>query len=302
MKFNMDFNRSPFFYVGDKYKLMPQLSVLFPQRINRLIEPFCGGGSVFLNTKASEYLENDKNEWVIKLHELLTSYKGRREAFFDSFNKQITKRGFSSSFLGINVPLELKKKYIKTYYAVYNKNQYNELKKDFNVDKNNMLLLYVLLIYGFNHMIRFNKNEEFNLPVGNVDYNKNVKKALDSYFDFVDHKEITFFNLDFKIFLEKIDFKKDDFVYLDPPYLLSSCEYNKGWTDAQETDLLSALDVLDKKSVKFALSNILKNKGNSNQLLIEWSKRYNVKRIKSNYINYHDNSFKSIEEVLITNY
>lgn len=39
--------RSPFFYVGDKYKLMPQLSKYFPDAINNLIEPFCGGGSVF---------------------------------------------------------------------------------------------------------------------------------------------------------------------------------------------------------------------------------------------------------------
>ncbi|GAA6850219.1 hypothetical protein CHC119_07120 [Helicobacter pylori] len=41
--------RSPFFYVGDKYKLMPQLNKLFPNNINQFIEPFVGGGSVFLN-------------------------------------------------------------------------------------------------------------------------------------------------------------------------------------------------------------------------------------------------------------
>ncbi|GAA7668876.1 hypothetical protein JP0566_03700 [Helicobacter pylori] len=48
--------RSPFFYVGDKYKLMPQLNKLFPNNINQFIEPFVGGGSVFLNTKAKRYL------------------------------------------------------------------------------------------------------------------------------------------------------------------------------------------------------------------------------------------------------
>lgn len=51
--------RSPFFYVGDKYKLMPQLNKLFPNNINQFIEPFVGGGSVFLNTKAKRYLAND---------------------------------------------------------------------------------------------------------------------------------------------------------------------------------------------------------------------------------------------------
>lgn len=34
--------RSPFFYVGDKYKLMPQLKKLFPDNINSYIEPFVG--------------------------------------------------------------------------------------------------------------------------------------------------------------------------------------------------------------------------------------------------------------------
>lgn len=34
--------RSPFFYVGDKYKIMQQLKVLFPEDINNYIEPFVG--------------------------------------------------------------------------------------------------------------------------------------------------------------------------------------------------------------------------------------------------------------------
>ena len=40
--------RSPLFYVGDKYKLMPQLKRLFPSKIQTYIEPFVGGGSSFL--------------------------------------------------------------------------------------------------------------------------------------------------------------------------------------------------------------------------------------------------------------
>ena len=41
--------------------------------------------------------------------------------------------------------------------------------------------LYLLLIYGFNHMIRFNRAGQFNLPVGNVDFNFNVEQALKDY-------------------------------------------------------------------------------------------------------------------------
>ena len=65
--------RSPFFYVGDKYKLVPQLEENFPKNINRFIEPFCGGGSVFLNTSANQYLLNDIDSYMIKLHKFLIS-------------------------------------------------------------------------------------------------------------------------------------------------------------------------------------------------------------------------------------
>ena len=48
--------RSPFFYVGDKYKLMPQLKQLMPENIEQYIEPFVGGGSSFLNSKGTLYI------------------------------------------------------------------------------------------------------------------------------------------------------------------------------------------------------------------------------------------------------
>jgi len=40
-------NRSPLFYVGDKYKLLNEILPYFPKEIDRFIEPFTGGGSVF---------------------------------------------------------------------------------------------------------------------------------------------------------------------------------------------------------------------------------------------------------------
>lgn len=294
--------RSPFFYVGDKYKLMPQLSKYFPDAINNLIEPFCGGGSVFLNTNATSYLANDKNYYMIKLHELLKFYAHNRNSFFEEFENLIKKYNLSASFLGINVPTELKKKYVKTYYAKYNKEGFLKAKSDFNIDKTNIILLYLLLIYGFNHMLRFNSSGDFNLPVGNVDYNKNVFNALNGYFDFVENENINFSNQDFTEFLESIKYENGDFVYLDPPYLISACEYNKGWTEQNELVLLQLLDKLNKRGVKFALSNVFTHKGRSNDLLIEWSKKYHVYSVKSNYISYHDNTIKDTKEVLITNY
>ena len=60
--------RSPFFYVGDKYDLLSEITEYFPKKISRFIEPFTGGGSVFLNVKAEEYLLNDINKDIVNLH------------------------------------------------------------------------------------------------------------------------------------------------------------------------------------------------------------------------------------------
>ncbi|EEO7741420.1 DNA adenine methylase, partial [Campylobacter upsaliensis] len=65
------FIRSPFFYVGDKYKLMPQIKKLFPNKIRTYVEPFVGGGSSFLNTKAQNYRLNDIDSYIISLHQFL---------------------------------------------------------------------------------------------------------------------------------------------------------------------------------------------------------------------------------------
>ena len=49
--------RSPFFYTGDKYKLINELKNYFPKEIDKFIEPFVGGGSVFLNSNAKSFYE-----------------------------------------------------------------------------------------------------------------------------------------------------------------------------------------------------------------------------------------------------
>ena len=160
----------------------------------------------------------------------------------------------------------------------------------------------MLLIYGFNRILRFNGGGKFNLPVGNVDFNKNVVSALESYFDFVKDKKIKIGTKDFRKFFPEKKYFKNDFVYLDPPYLITSSEYNKFWDKKSEINLLRAIDRLNKKGVKFALSNVTHYSGQKNDLLIKWMSKYKVHKIESNYISYHNNGKKDMREVLITNY
>lgn len=297
-----DVVRSPFFYVGDKYKLMPQLLKLFPKNINTYYEPFCGGGSSFINVIANKYILNDIDKNMIRMHNMLNLYAYTPDLFFSIVENIENSYNLSASYRQDIIPIELKQQHKKTYFAKFNKPGFEKMRSDFNKDQTSAELLYIMLIYGFNRMLRFNSKGDFNLPVGNVDLNKNVIDSLKNYFKFCRNNELHFFCDDFRDFFKNYDFKSNDFIYLDPPYLISNSEYNKLWTEKDETDLLNILDDLDKKGVRFAISNLLASKDKENTIFIEWAKKYHVYDVDSNYINYHDNSTKDLKEVLVTNY
>jgi len=295
--------RSPLFYVGDKYKLFPEISKYFPQTIDRFIEPFTGGGSVFMNVKANEYFLNDIDTNVINIHKYLISNAENQTSFFNQINEKIGEYNLSHSYIKDIVPQSLKNEWKKTYYAKFNKDGFNKLKKDYNQSENkNVLDLYIMLIYGFNRMLRFNSKGEYNLPVGNVDFNRNVYDALINYFAISRNRKLNFSNLDFIDFFKKIKFKENDFVYIDPPYLITFSEYNKLWNKETEKKLIDLIDYLDDINVNFAISNVTHYKGKVNELFLKWSEKYNSFSIKSNYISYHDNTRKKFNEVLVTNY
>lgn len=296
--------RSPFFYVGDKYKLMPQLKNYFPSSIKNYVEPFVGGGSSFLNIEANRYYLNDLNEWMIKLHEFFLNGCKDKEKFINDLFSLIDKYELSCSYKENNIPVDLKKKYPKTYYAKYNYESYKKLKADFNKSKNEMDKLYLLLVYGFNHMIRFNSSGNFNLPVGDVDFNKNVFNSINNYLDLCLNRNIKLSCSDYKHFLGHLKVKPNDtFIYFDPPYLISSSEYNKYWKESDEYELYDLIDELDKKGFKFGITNLIHHKKLSNEILIDWCKKYRVYNVKSNYISFNDNTIKeNSEEVYITNY
>ena len=267
------------------------------------IEPFVGGGSSFLNTDGGMYILNDIDTHIIKLHQTLSNYSDAPEKLLSKLYDIIDYYGLSCSYRGICVPDALKRRYIKTYYAKYNKNGYLALRNDFNKNQNDTLRLYVLLIYGFNHMIRFNRKGDFNLPVGNVDFNKNVHTALIDYLDFINGKKIIFYNKDFLEFFRSVDLPIDSYIFFDPPYLISFSEYNKLWDSSREEELYNLLDSLNANGIRFGITNLITHKGKENVIFAKWCKKYHVHNISSNYISYNDNTVKAdTAEVFVTNY
>ena len=79
------------------------------------------------------------------------------------------------------------------------------------------------------------------MPFGNREFSVNKFNNIRNLSKVINN--IEFYNKDFSWFE---DFNKDDFVYLDPPYLLTEANYNDNWNDEDELRLFKYLDRLDK--------------------------------------------------------
>lgn len=188
---------------------------------------------------------------------------------------------------------------------------YKALRDRYNKSKKAIDLL-VLSFYSFNHQIRFNNSQKFNASFGRnrSSYNSSIENNLIEFSEALKRKDIAFYSLDFSS-VNLCDLGADDLVYCDPPYLISNGSYNDGnrgfkdWTEVEERQLLELLDKLNNSKVKFALSNVLYHKGVSNNLLIEWGKKYNIHYLDKTYSNcsYNlKNRDSETVEVVITNF
>lgn len=274
--------KSPLNYTGGKGKLLNQILPLFPKDINTFVDLFTGGCNVAVNVNANKVIANDLCTQVIN------TYKGIQ-------NNDTEKA------------IKIIEKVINEYdLSKENKEGYLKLRNNYNDGNKEWYVFYTLLAYSFNNQIRFNKKGEFNMPFGKgrSSFNPTLKKKFEDFSNAIHNKNIKFTNNDFKkLNIDKL--KDDDFVYLDPPYLVTEATYNTGWNEETEKELLSLCDRLNEKGIKFAISNVLEHNGSKNEILINWSKNYNVNYLNYDYsnCNYHkkDNGHKSIE-VLITNY
>lgn len=242
-----------------------------------------------INVNANNYVCNDMITYLIE--------------FFDFLKNN-----------DLNKILETIDNIIGTYQlSKTNLEGYNALREVYNQTKY-PLILFILTCFSFNHQIRFNNNHQFNSSFGKYKscYNDSIKNDLIKFTKILKNQNIQFFNGDYKDCLNKLELNENDFVYLDPPYLISTAAYNDGnrgfkmWTENDEKELLNYLDELNNKNVKWALSNVLENNGSKNDILFDWSQKYIVHHLNYTYnnCNYHrkNKGSNDSDEVLITNY
>lgn len=257
---------------------------LFPETIDTFVDLFCGGFNVGINIEANRIIGNDLCKEVIEV------YQG------------IQKEGLANS-------LKLIKNEISTYdLSKTNENGYKAVREHYNNGNREWYIFYAMLTHAFNYQIRFNKQGGYNMPFGRdrSHFNATLEKHFMEFATVIENKNIIFTNKNFEDL--KIDIlRENDFVYLDPPYLITCASYNEqdGWNEEKEHKLLDLCDRLNSKGIKFALSNVLEHKGLKNDLLIKWSSKYKVNYLNYNYnnCNYQEkNKENKTIEVLITNY
>jgi DNA adenine methylase Dam len=275
--------KSPLNYVGGKFKLLPQILPLFPDNIHTFIDLFSGGCNVGINVNAKQIICNDILLEVIN---------------FCNNCKYLSSKDIVKQIENIVKEFNLSKD---------NKDNYLKLRQFYNQGNKEWCYFYTLICHSFSNQIRFNSKSEFNLPFGKRTFNPVMKENLIKFVNRLKEINIKFTNLDFRE-LNISELNYNDFLYSDPPYLITCATYNEknGWNEQDERDLLNLLDQLNDKGIKFALSNVLESKGNSNDILKEWSKKYTIHRLDAKYgnANYQrkEKDDSTTLEVLITNY
>ncbi|MDO4628535.1 MAG: DNA adenine methylase [Planctomycetia bacterium] len=304
------FFQSPLNYTGGKFKLLPQILPHFPTNICTFVDLFCGGCNVGLNIDGETIIYNDINKELINLYKTLQKLDieevfERIFCIIETYELSHVSR-FGYEYYGCNGSRGV---------GEYNRDQFLKLRDDFNRkkdcrDDDYYLMLYVIIVFSFNNQIRFNRYGDFNLPVGKRDFNKSMQAKLRFFMERIKEQNCVFQCSDF-LAVDRQSLNSHDFVYADPPYLITCATYNEqgGWSVFDEEELLGYLDALDMKGVRFALSNVLRSKGKVNDVLLAWLEK-NEGRYRAIHLNYtYANSnyqtkdkSSSSDEVLIVNY
>lgn len=175
-------------WAGGKFKLVDELAKYLPDG-KRLIEPFVGAGSVFLNTRYKAYLLCDINQDLINLYNIV---KQTPDAYIDAAK-------------ALFVP------------EMNNEQAYYRIREEFNQSQDPFLRsVYFLYMnrHGFNGLCRYNSKGGFNVPFGaykkpyfpETEIRYFSEKAQCAEFICIGYKEAFTYA------------EHDDVIYCDPPY------------------------------------------------------------------------------------
>lgn len=210
-------------WAGGKYTLSDTINKLLPDG-NRLIEPFIGAGSIFLNTDYDHYILNDINADLINLYKIVQQTPVK---FIEDASKLFNSEN--------NAP--------DVYY---------QLRKEFNntSDKYYRSLLFLYMNrHGYNGLCRYNKSGGYNVPFGKYKKPYFPREELE-YFSEKSAKA-TFVCQGYRSIIDNA--QDNDVIYCDPPYVPLSATASftsyagNGFGLDEQADLANAAEEIIKK-------------------------------------------------------
>jgi DNA adenine methylase len=239
---------------GIKTKLVPWIQALVPDVPGRWIEPFLGTGVVAFNSGFIHALLSDTNPHVIR--------------FYQQVKNGVIRPSKVRTYL--EEEGELLRQAGRNGY-----DHFNKVKDRFNQEHNPLDFLF-LSRAGFNGMMRFNKNGEWNIPFCQKPerFSRSyVTKIVNQVHDVacLIQPEWEFRTASFEEVIPEA--KKGDIIYCDPPYAGRYVDYYNGWTDEDEERLFALLSTTP---ARFILSTWHHNDYRENEMVDRYWKCFNI--------------------------
>lgn len=265
---------------GIKTKLVPLIRENVVMQSNSVwIEPFMGSGVVGFNIEPHKAVFADTNPHIINFYNMI-----KAGAITSHTVREFLEREGKLLAQGDD----------EYYYAVRSR---------FNKDHNPLDFLF-LNRACFNGLIRFNSDNDFNVPYGHKPQ-RFAKSYITKIVNQVAHVESLLKMHSWEFLCQPFEktismAKTGDFIYCDPPYIGRHVDYFDSWDDNLEQTLHNALI---KSKVKFMVSTWDHNDYRENKYISSvWS---DCKKITSEHF-YHvgakEKNRNSVTEALLTNY
>tara|TARA_R110002073_G_scaffold210694_2_gene371152 strand:- start:571 stop:1476 length:906 start_codon:yes stop_codon:yes gene_type:complete len=289
-------------WVGGKTQIMKDVLSKMPKEMNNYHELFLGGGSVLLAVmslqKQNEIAINgriyayDLNGILINVYKNVQSNK---DELFLHISKYIDEYGSIEGNVVNRKPSTIEEaKTSKESYYYWVRSKFNSMEKD-TVECSAIFMF--LNKTCFRGMYREGPNG-FNIPYGHYKKTPTIitKEELDSVSDLIQNVE--FIQCDFNESIKQP--KEGDYVYLDPPYAPENDKSFVGYTKdgfglEAHKSLFDAITKLDKKNIRFAMSNAKVD------LVMDHFKDYNREDIVARRAINAKNPASTAKEVIIYN-
>ncbi|MCR5369477.1 MAG: DNA adenine methylase [Clostridium sp.] len=266
-------------WAGGKRRLLERILPLVPEH-ETYYEPFFGGGAVLFALQPEKAVINDSNADLMDIYRVIASQPEELISLLEEHAAHDSK---------------------DYYYEV------RALDRDFDryeamTDTERAARFLYLNKTCFNGLFRVNRSGEFNVPYGRYKNPEIVGadgiRAMSSY---LNRAKIRMLSQDYREVFRGI--RENAFVYLDPPYMpISETSSFTGYTAAgfdrqQQTELKKQCDKLNRRGVKFMLSN------SCCDFIIRLYRDYRIEHVNAlRSVNARADGRGKVEELLIMNY